>query len=88
MLSETGIASHICGDVPGLVVRLEQGAGFALITEEAVASRDLRPLRSWLDVQPEWSDFPFVLLTFREGILDSRMPELAVRFSWDDSSGC
>ena len=43
------------------------GAGFALVTEEALQTADLHPLAAWIDAQPEWSDFPFVLLTRRGG---------------------
>lgn len=69
MLRETEISSDICGNVQTLVLQLERGAGFAVITEEALED-DLRPLRAWLDGQPEWSDFPFVLLTRRGGGLE------------------
>lgn len=61
-----------------LVHELDQGAGFSVLTEEALTGVDLRPLSDWLDGQPEWSDFPFVLLTRRGGGLE-RNPE-ASRF--------
>ena len=67
MLRETGIMSMVCADIPELVSRLDEGAGFALVTEEALLSPDLRRLNAWLRDQPEWSDFPFVLLTVRGG---------------------
>ena len=70
MLAETGVESRICEDVPQLVAGLGAGAGFALVTEEALQRSDLRPLRHWLNQQPEWSDFPFVLLTLRGGGLE------------------
>src|SRR5205085_10741658 len=38
--------------------------------EEALLRVDIRPLREWLEQQPEWSDFPFVLLTMRGGGLE------------------
>ncbi len=70
MLSETGIESTVCADIPSLVEQLERGAGFAIITEEALATRNLRPLNNWIERQPEWSDFPFVLLTQSGGGLE------------------
>jgi signal transduction histidine kinase/ActR/RegA family two-component response regulator len=70
MLGEAGIRTIICADVECLVRDLETGAGFALVTEEALAAADLRALRRWLDAQPEWSDLPFVLLTRRGGGLE------------------
>ena len=70
MLRETGISNKVCRDVRDLIAELDQGAGFALVTEEALASADIRLLKGWIDAQPEWSDFPFVLLTQRGGGLE------------------
>ena len=70
MLGEAGIRAFPCADLRGLVMELEAGAGFALVTEEALIGADLRALSGWIDSQPEWSDFPFVLLTRRGGGLE------------------
>ena len=78
MLGEAGLPGDIVGSVFEMVEQLQRGAGFAVVTEEALTGTDLRPLSDWLDVQPEWSDFPFVLLTQRGGGLE-RNPE-ASRF--------
>ncbi|HEY7805926.1 MAG TPA: response regulator [Croceibacterium sp.] len=67
MLRETGIEGVVCRDIAALVAGLREGAGFAVITEEALLSQDLRALSEWIRRQPEWSDFPFVLLTVRGG---------------------
>ncbi len=67
MLHETGIDSTVCRDLAALVAELREGAGFALVTEEALLAPELRELDEWLRQQPEWSDFPFVLLTLRGG---------------------
>jgi signal transduction histidine kinase/ActR/RegA family two-component response regulator len=67
MLTEARIESRACWSVPALVAELSEGAGFALITEEALAIADLHPLVAWIRAQPAWSDFPFVLLTQRGG---------------------
>ena len=74
MLAEAGLGCDIAGTVADLVEQLRAGAGFAVVTEEAVAGADLRLLSAWLDEQPKWSDFPFVLLTRRGGGLE-RNPE-------------
>jgi PAS domain S-box-containing protein len=76
MLAEAAIASRICRDVPELGRELERGAGLAVVTEEALASSDLREISAWIEGQPEWSDFPFVLLTHRGGGLE-RNPRAA-----------
>ena len=67
MLAEAGLASVKCGSIVQLVDELEAGAGYALITEETLRTADLHPLVDWLRAQPEWSDFPFILLTVRGG---------------------
>jgi signal transduction histidine kinase/ActR/RegA family two-component response regulator len=76
MLAEAGMPGDIVADVSGLVDRLEAGGGFAVVTEEAIAGSDLHPLSDWLERQPEWSDFPFILLTQRGGGLE-RNPDAA-----------
>lgn len=76
MLGETGIPSFICQDIQALGQELAKGAGFAVITEEVLVTSDLRPLKQWINQQPEWSDFPFVLLTQRGGGLE-RNPSAA-----------
>ena len=76
MLAEAGIRSDIVHGVGELVDELEAGAGCGVITEEALTGADLQPLSEWLHRQPEWSDFPFVLLTQRGGGLE-RNPEAA-----------
>ena len=67
MLAEANIVTQICGSLAMLQHGLEWGAGFALLTEESLRSADLHPLAAWLEAQPEWSDFPFVLLTQKGG---------------------
>ena len=70
MLAEADIRGKIIGSIPELVDELEAGAACGIVTEEAVSSTDLSQLSKWLDRQPEWSDFPFVLLTQRGGGLE------------------
>ena len=70
MLEEAALQGTIVRDIPDLVDRLKAGAGFALVTEEALSSADLYELSDWIEGQPEWSDFPFVLLTQRGGGLE------------------
>lgn len=70
MLQEAGLRSQVCDGLSALIRELEQGAGFALLAEEGLLTADLNPLAQWLHNQPEWSDFPFVLLTQRGGGLE------------------
>ena len=68
MLTEAKIDSVACPSLQQLVDGLKRGAGFAIVTEEALRTADLHPLAAWISRQPEWSDFPFILLTLRGGI--------------------
>jgi PAS domain S-box-containing protein len=70
MLAEARVASDVVGSISGLVDALEQGAGCGVITEEALTGLDLHALSDWLEGEPEWSDFPFILLTQRGGGLE------------------
>ena len=63
-----GIRSVICPSLHRAGRGARQGAGFAVATEEALRTADLHPLADWIAAQPEWSDFPFILLTLRGGI--------------------
>ena len=76
ILRSAGIRSEICPDMSALVSGIAQGAGFALITDEALRTADLKDLSQWLSDQPSWSDFAFVLLTLRGGGIE-RNPALA-----------
>jgi two-component sensor histidine kinase len=75
ILSEAGIAAGTCPDLPTLLARLEDAA-CAVVTEEALLSADRRALAGWVNLQPPWSDFPFVLLTYRGGVPDPHLPEM------------
>ena len=70
MLAEAGLHCKVAKRLAELIDLLIEGAGFALVTEEALSDPDLFSLRRWIQDQPEWSDFPFVLLTQRGGGLE------------------
>ncbi len=70
VLAEAGIASEIAASAREFLDALRRGAGFALATEEALRDADPRDLASFVRGQPEWSDFPFILLTDQGGGLE------------------
>ena len=65
LLQSVGVGALICDSIVGLLERIEQGAGLAIVVEEALANADLAPFKQWVDEQPSWSDFPFIILTPR-----------------------
>ncbi len=66
LLKELRCEAALCADVDQLTQAVREGAGTALITEEALQHANLRALVDWLREQPAWSDFPFVLLAARQ----------------------
>jgi PAS domain S-box-containing protein len=70
MLAEAQIEATVCPSLSSIVDELASGAGFVVLTEEAIATADLNPVANWLAAQEEWSDLPFILLTTRGGGLE------------------
>lgn len=70
MLREAGIDSEITKGLEDFVDTVLQGAGFGLVTDEALRGADLRALDGFIRAQGEWSDFPFILLTERGGSIE------------------
>ncbi|MFJ7441409.1 ATP-binding protein [Methylorubrum thiocyanatum] len=66
VLDRAGLAAAVCADVTEWVSCLRAGAGSAIVTEEALADSDMQALSGWLDAQPPWSDFPFIVLATRQ----------------------
>ncbi|WP_152732190.1 ATP-binding protein [Stutzerimonas stutzeri] len=53
----------ICHSVEEVLQRAETDADAVFIAEEGLFGHDLENLAGWVDRQPAWSDFPFVVLT-------------------------
>jgi signal transduction histidine kinase/ActR/RegA family two-component response regulator len=66
VLARAGLAGVVCSDLSTLVEALQEGAGAGLIAEEALQD-GIAPLIGWIEQQPSWSDFPFILLLHRGG---------------------
>lgn len=61
-LKQNGFSPEICHALEELSARIAEGAGAALVTEEALLHGKTRSLSKVLKEQPEWSDFPILLL--------------------------
>jgi signal transduction histidine kinase len=70
-LSEAGILAETCVDMEELCRKIQAGAGAAIITEEALNPEAVRCLVRALGEQPQWSDFPLLILTGGEAPSDS-----------------
>ena len=63
-LRAAGLVGVACADVIEVIGKLDEGAGAAVIAEEAFRN-DLARLTNWVAEQAAWSDFPFVVVTSR-----------------------
>ena len=70
ILAEADCPALLCRDIKELLVRIDEGAGLAIIVEEVLRSADLGGLSAWINGQPSWSDFPFLILTQRGGSVE------------------
>ena len=66
VLDRSNIHAAVCANVAAWLTGLREGAGTALVTEEALADGDTADVFAWLDAQQPWSDFPFVVLATRQ----------------------
>ncbi len=69
VLSGQRIEAVVCATEAELIAALDEGAAAVILTEEALPHLMFNGgLQAWLNRQPPWSDFPFVVLaTKREG---------------------
>src|SRR5919112_5192402 len=62
-LSAAGVPIEVCAGMEELCEKCREGAGAALVAEEALTPENRRRLLDTLKEQPAWSDFPLVVLT-------------------------
>ena len=60
LLRGAELGNCVCSSLGDLQLNLAQGAGAALVVEEAL--QDVDGLVEWIARQPSWSDFPFIIL--------------------------
>jgi signal transduction histidine kinase/ActR/RegA family two-component response regulator len=61
ILSRAGFASEACADAEELCRGIEEGAGLAIVTAEALTPRTMRRLADTFAAQPPWSDLPLMI---------------------------
>jgi len=76
LLTRLGHPTTICGSGDALADALIDGGGAALLTEESLAGSETRRLSRWLENQPPWSDFPFIVLATKRA---GRRPNAALQ---------
>ena len=63
LLVEGGFAALVCHNVSELTREIRQGAGCAVLTDDAIDGSAAQMLHSWIQEQPAWSDLPIIVLT-------------------------
>jgi signal transduction histidine kinase len=63
LLERCSIRCHVAADFLEMCRYIKEGAGAAIISEEAFNGDSIAPLLEVLQQQPSWSDFPVLLLT-------------------------
>lgn len=62
IFANEGIAASVCDSMELLRSGIEEGAGTAIIAEEALSGNALMQLAETINSQPEWSDFPMIIM--------------------------
>jgi signal transduction histidine kinase len=61
--SKDGLTPFVCESIEQLCDSINEGAGTAIIAEEALFPKSIERLTHTIQQQPEWSDFPFIIMT-------------------------
>ncbi|MBQ5942096.1 response regulator [Massilia sp. AB1] len=78
VLAQDGHGCLIVATFPALLRAIEEGAGGAIVAEEALHGAELARLADLLGRQEAWSDFPFVVLLGKlMGVVDAGDPARA-----------
>jgi PAS domain S-box-containing protein len=62
-LEQAGVESEVCTSIERLASRVLEGAGAAIIGDEALSPAAVTLLADSLAQQPPWSDFPLLIMT-------------------------
>lgn len=63
LLRQSGFRSRAMEDADALITAIPENAGAAVVSEEALEARHITVLAGKLESQPQWSDFPIIVLT-------------------------
>ena len=77
VLEQGGVSASTCASADELIAAIEEGAGGALIAQEALTPAIIARLAGTLRRQPPWSDFPLIIF----------MPRSASEFRKSDCAG-
>ncbi|HUQ06387.1 MAG TPA: hybrid sensor histidine kinase/response regulator [Kofleriaceae bacterium] len=67
LLSRHQVEAELCASGEALLARIAEGAGCAVLTEDALEPELQRELARLFEEQPPWSDFPLIVLASANG---------------------
>ncbi|HEY8019453.1 MAG TPA: ATP-binding protein [Thermoanaerobaculia bacterium] len=70
LLVRTGLEARVCADEAEFFHRLEQGAGAAILADEALSPQNVNRLLDVLGSEGPWSDLPLIVFTRRDSTDD------------------
>jgi two-component sensor histidine kinase len=76
LFAEAGFTALVCNGAAILTREMRQGAGCAVLTDEAIHGSAAQTIHGWVQEQPAWSDFPIIVLT---GKVDEPARDRSVR---------
>jgi signal transduction histidine kinase len=76
VLGQVRISCHVCQSVDELLAEMGNGAGAAVVAQEALSAESISNLTDFLNSQPPWSDFPVIVLTSGGSPSDAALREL------------
>lgn len=76
VLEQAQIGADVCGDIDDLCVAIESGVGVGLVAESHLDQSSFYKLSNVLNRQPEWSDFPIIVLLGKEELSSQRIEDL------------
>jgi signal transduction histidine kinase len=77
LLRRSDVQVRVMANASAFVASIPQDAGAAIVSEEALLDYDISLLAQKLETQPQWSDFPIIVLT--GGGMSTDETEIAVR---------
>lgn len=61
-LGEAGFDARACPDIEALCDQIDRGGGLAIVAEESLTDSAVSRLRATLERQPEWAEFPLIVM--------------------------
>jgi signal transduction histidine kinase/CheY-like chemotaxis protein len=80
-LRNAGIEAEVCPAINNLTEEIARGAGAVLIAEEALTNGATGKIGKEIDLQPVWSDLPFVLFAGNEHNANKLLKTVGARFN-------